>query len=45
MVAERFCSIWWNIQKITKYCEAIPKKSNQNARVTKGTKDELTLAK
>ena len=43
-VAERLCSIWENIKKMTKYWEALPKSKRQNARVKYSGrgKDELT---
>ena len=48
-VAERLCSIWENIKKMTKYWEALPKskrpKWKSDNTVVEGTKDELTLAK
>ena len=48
-VAERLCSIWENIKKMTKCWETLPKTKRQKCKsyntVVEGTKDELTLAK
>ena len=48
-VAERLCSIWENIKKMTKYWEALPKSKRPKCKsyntVVEGTQDELTLAK
>ena len=48
-VAERLCSIWENIKKMTKYWETLPKSKRPKCKsyntVVEGTKDELTLAK
>ena len=48
-VAERLCSIWENIKKMTKSWEALPKTKRQKCKsyntVIEGAKDELTLAK
>ena len=48
-LAERLCSVWEKISKMTKYWEALPKIKRPKCRsyntVVARTKDKLTLAK